>query len=86
MSTTATEITTSIRTFVVDRFLFGENNASLSNSDSLLDRGIVDSTGVLEMVAFLEERFGIQVSDDELIPDNLESIQKAADFVTRKMR
>jgi acyl carrier protein len=75
MSTMATEITSSIRTFVLDRFLFGDTSASLSNADSLLERGIVDSTGVLEMVAFLEERFGIRVSDDELIPDNLESIQ-----------
>jgi acyl carrier protein len=86
MSTTATEIATTLRGFVLDRFLFGDTSASLSNSESLLERGVVDSTGVLELVAFLEEKFGIQVSDDELIPENLESIQKAADFVTRKQR
>jgi acyl carrier protein len=74
-----------IRNHVVDRFLFGNSASLLSDSESLLERGIVDSTGVLEMVMFLEEKFGIQIDDAELVPDNLESIEKTAKFVRRKL-
>jgi acyl carrier protein len=86
MPQTMTSIATELRAYVIDRFLFGDTSASLSNSESLLERGIVDSTGVLEMVMFLEEKYGIKVQDDELVPDNLESIDKAADFVQRKLK
>lgn len=86
MSTmTTTETASEIRAYIVDRFLFGDTSAALSNEESLLERGIVDSTGVLELVMFLEEKFGINVADDELVPDNLESVAKAAAFVTRKL-
>jgi acyl carrier protein len=86
MSSAAIEIESEIRAFVLDRFLFGDTTVALSNDDSLLERGIVDSTGVLEIVMFLGERYGIKVQDDELIPDNLESVRKIADFVARKSR
>jgi acyl carrier protein len=79
------EISSDIRDLVIDRFLFGNPAVSLSNSESLLDRGIVDSTGVLELVMFLEEKFKIHVDDAELIPQNLESIDKTAAFVRRKL-
>jgi acyl carrier protein len=78
-------IATDIRAYVIDRFLFGDTSAALSNSESLLEQGTVDSTGVLELVMFLEDRFGIKVHDDELVPENLESIEKTADFVQRKL-
>ncbi|TIU26903.1 MAG: acyl carrier protein, partial [Mesorhizobium sp.] len=57
---------------------------SLSATESLLDQGIVDSTGVLEVIGFIEETFGIIVEDSELLPENLDSIQGIAQFIARK--
>lgn len=73
-----------IRRFVMTNFLFGEAPAVLGDEDSFLDTGIIDSTGVLELVAFLERQFGVQVSDEELIPENLDSVNLVASFVCRK--
>jgi acyl carrier protein len=73
-----------IRRFIVDNFLFGEEDGDLSCDDSFLERGIIDSTGVLELVAFIEERFGIKVKDNELVPANLDSINSLISFIERK--
>jgi len=73
-----------IRQFIIDNFLFGEVERTPSNDDSLLEQGIVDSTGVLELVAFLEKKFGIQIHGNELVPANLDSLNKLFDFVARK--
>lgn len=73
-----------IREFIVETFLFGADDAQLEDGDSLLESGVVDSTGVLELVGFLEEEFGIEVKDDELVPDNLDSIDNLAAFIGRK--
>lgn len=73
-----------IRQFVIDNFLYGETERVPGNDDSLLEQGIVDSTGILEMVAFLESRFGIEIYEHELIPSNLDSLNRIADFVARK--
>jgi acyl carrier protein len=75
-----------LRQFVVDNFLFGQPGDGLADSDSFLDRGIIDSMGVLELVGFLEESYGITVQDQELIPDNLDSIDKVASFLQRKLQ
>lgn len=72
-----------IRGFVVDNFLFGEESG-LKSDTSFLDEGIVDSTGILELVAFIEKEFGIRVADDELVPDNLDSIARVAAFIEKK--
>ena len=64
---------------------FGDTDAELSDDDSLLDSGIVDSTGVLELVAFIEDEFDLEVKDEELIPENLDSIDQLVAFVERKM-
>ncbi len=74
-----------IRQFITDNFLFGEADPSLSNDDSLLDHGIIDSTGVLELVAFLEDKYEIQIPDRELVPTNLDSINLMVQFVNRKV-
>jgi acyl carrier protein len=74
-----------IRGFVVANFLFGQENAALTEEQSFLESGIIDSTGVLELVAFLEQRFGIAVDDRELLPENLDSISNVTRFITRKM-
>lgn len=73
-----------IRQFIVDNFLFGEVERTPASDDSLLEQGIVDSTGILEMVAFLENRYDIEIREDELVADNLDSLNKLVDFVGRK--
>ncbi len=73
-----------IRTFVIDNYLFGEEG-KLRNDDSFMESGIIDSTGILELVRFLEATFGVKISDEELIPDNLDSIEKIAAFLQRKL-
>lgn len=74
-----------IRGFVNESFLFGQGDG-LSNDDSFLETGIIDSTGVLELVSFLEDRFAIRVEDDELVPDNLDSINRLVAFVEVKLK
>jgi acyl carrier protein len=72
-----------IRTFLVDTFLLGEDDG-FTDDESLLEQGIVDSTGVMELVAFLEGAFGITIDDDELVAANLDSVDRMAAFVSRK--
>jgi acyl carrier protein len=74
-----------IRQFIIDNFLFGELDTELSNDDSLLDRGIIDSTGVLELVTFLEDKYAMKIQDDELVPQNLDSVNGLVQFVNRKV-
>ena len=75
-----------IRDFIVETFLFGDTDATFEDGESLLDSGIVDSTGVLELVGFLESEFGLEVKDDELIPENLDSVDNLAGFIERKVK
>jgi len=72
-----------IRSFIVKTFLF-EDDKELSETTPLLEKHIIDSTGVLEIVSFLEQRFGIRVEDAELIPENLNSIMNIANYVAKK--
>ncbi|MGH8229587.1 MAG: acyl carrier protein [Steroidobacteraceae bacterium] len=65
-------------------YLLTGDGSNLRDSESLTGRGILDSTGALELVMHLEERYGIKVQDDELHPDNLDSVEKIAAFVERK--
>lgn len=71
-----------IRTFLCDNFIVSEDE--FTDDDSILEKQIIDSTGVLELVAFLEERFGIHIADEEMIPENLDSINRICDFLSRK--
>jgi acyl carrier protein len=73
-----------IRQFIVEQFLFGHGGSGLGASDSLVEKGLIDSTGILEMVSFLEKRFGIDVEDQELVPANLDSIERIVGFIERK--
>ena len=72
-----------VRDFVVKSFLFGDG-ALLRDDTSFLEEGIIDSTGILELVMFLEETYGIEIKDSELVPDNLDSLQNIARFVRNK--
>jgi acyl carrier protein len=79
-----TDYEVDLRQFIVENFLFGKQDAPLSSSDSLLEQGIIDSTGVLELVSFLEQKYRITIQDDELVPENLDSIDRLVGFVSRK--
>ncbi|BCH22809.1 acyl carrier protein [Mesorhizobium sp. L-8-3] len=70
-----------IRAFIVENFLFGDEDYALGDDLSLVENDIVDSTGILEMVSFLEERFGIAVADADIVPANLDSVARIAAFV-----
>jgi acyl carrier protein len=72
-----------IRKFIVGFFLFGREDG-LANGDSLLDKGIIDSTGVLELAAFMEKTYLIKIENDELLPENLDSINAIVSFLERK--
>jgi len=77
------DIAARIRAFVVTNFLFGKDNG-LTDEASFLEQGIIDSTGVMELVAHLEKEYGIKVEDAELVPDNLDSVRAVAAFVAQK--
>lgn len=79
-------IQTEIRQFVTDNFLFGQADRALANDESFLESGIIDSTGVLELIAFLESKFGISIADEELVPANLDSVDRVSQFVERKVQ
>lgn len=72
-----------IRTFIIENFMFG-NDEGLNDDTSFLEEGIIDSTGVLELVNFLEETYHIQVGDEELIPENLDSVDNITAYLNRK--
>lgn len=76
-------IESKIRAYVAENFLFGDA-AQLDVNDSFLDKGIIDSTGILEIVMFLEENFGIKVADSEMLPENLDSIANITRFIEKK--
>ena len=80
-----TEIRDRVRAFVVENFLFGEDEG-LKDDTSLLEEGIIDSTGILELVSFLEEEFTIIIEDEELIPENLDSINYVVGYLEIKMK
>lgn len=77
------EIKEQVRNFVTSNFYVADP-AALEDGASLLDGGIVDSTGVLEVISFIEDTFGITVEDSEMLPDNLDSIERIANFIARK--
>jgi len=70
--------------FIVENFLFGAEYG-LKDDRSFLDEGIIDSTGILELVSYLEEEFGIRIEDEELVPENLDSINNVVAYLERKM-
>lgn len=73
-----------VRAFIVENFLYGQDD-NFSEDVSFLEKGIIDSTGVLELVSFVEDKFGIVVQDQELIPDNFDSLGKLSAYISRKL-
>ena len=78
------EIREQVRSYIVENFLFGDD-VGLEDSTSFLDSGMIDSTGILEVISYLEESFSIRVKDDELIPENLDSIGNIIGYLGRKL-
>ena len=74
-----------VRQFIEDNFMFREDKTALADTESLLDAGLIDSTGILELVAFLEERFEIRVADADIVPDNMDSIRTIVSYVDGKL-
>ncbi len=79
------EVRGSLRDFITENFLFGDGNG-FNEHTSFLESGIVDSTGMLEIINFLEERYGITIEDDELVPENFDSLNQLGTFLARKLR
>ena len=78
-------IETLIKSYILENFLFADDNGRLQGDTSFLEEGIVDSTGVLELVMFVEETFGTTVEDDEIVPENFDSVEQLARYVRQKM-
>ena len=79
------DISLAVRRFIGENFLFRDDGDAITHDASLLDAGIIDSTGVLELVSFLETTFGIEVQDEEMLPENLDSIRAITGYVSRKL-
>ena len=77
------EIKAKLREFIKNNFLLG-NDATLKDDDSFMGKGIVDSTGILEVVSFVEETFNFKIADEELLPDNLDSINNLITYIKTK--
>jgi acyl carrier protein len=73
-----------VRRFILTNYLFTEDEKKLVDGESLMQSGTMDSTGILELIMFLEEAFGIKVADEEMVPANLDSVQNVVAFVERK--
>ena len=79
------QIRQSIKKFILENILFEDKEDILNYDDSFLKKGILDSTGILEVVSFIEEKFNISVDDEELIPENLDSVNNLTRFVNEKI-
>ncbi len=79
-----TDLRKKLKEFITETFLIGSDIKSIDDTDSFMEKEIIDSTGVLELTSFIEEEFEITVEDNELTPDNLDSIDKLANFIQGK--
>lgn len=75
-----------IRRYILENFLFTDDGTRLQDDTSFLEEGIVDSTGVLELVMFVEETFGIEVPDEDILPENFDSVERLTRYVEAKLR
>lgn len=73
-----------LRKYILENFLYTDDESRLSRDMSLIDNGVIDSTGVLELVSFIEESFGVKVDDSELVPDNFDSVARLVSYIQQK--
>jgi len=78
------DVRSELRNFILENYLFTDDQSALADSDSFLDKGIIDSTGILELIFFLEEKFSVKVDDEEMIPENLDSVDNIVKYVESK--
>ena len=79
------EVKTDVRRFIIDNFLFGSDDPLLTDEASFLQTGIIDSTGILELISYVEDSYNIEIADDDVTPENLDSLDRIAKFVVRKL-
>lgn len=84
-SPTQDQIKSELRRFIVENYLFREDDGNLADDDSFLAKRIIDSTGILELISFLESRFALRIADEDVTPDNLDSIHRITAYVQRKL-
>ena len=75
-----------VREFVIHNFLVGDDDAGFSDDQSFLETGLIDSTGILEVILFLETEFDLEIDDEEMVPDNLDSVANIGRFVLTKSK
>ncbi len=80
------ECRTKLRTLVLESYLFTDNESELDDNDSFLEAGILDSMGIMEVIAFLDDEFGVVVDEEEMIPENLDSISNLLIFIEKKTK
>jgi acyl carrier protein len=78
------QIEQELREFVIDTFLFGKEDTKLSNDDSFVEMGVIDSMGIMNLVSFVETRYGVEVANADLVPEVWDSVSRIARFVTSK--
>lgn len=79
------EIKAQVRQYILDNFLYSDDEGDLTDDMSLFDNGVVDSTGVLELVGFIEDTFEVAVDDTDLVPDNFDSVDRIVAFIQSKL-
>lgn len=85
MTASREQIRAKLRAYMLENFLFTENDAELDDGTSFLEAGILDSTGIMEVMLFVEEEFALTVADDEMVPSNLDSVSQLVEFIQRKV-
>jgi acyl carrier protein len=81
----SSDVNSRVREFIKDNFMYRDDRAELADTESLLEAGLIDSTGILELVAFIETEFSIQMADTDIVPDNLDSIDTIVRYVEGKL-
>jgi acyl carrier protein len=80
----SSDLVSTIRTYILENFLFTDDASAIGLDDSLLENGIVDSTGMMEIITFLESDLDVKVADEDMTPENLDSINRLVSYVQRK--
>lgn len=80
------DVNSRVREFIEDNFMYRDDREKLADTESLLEAGLIDSTGILELVAFIETEFSIQMADADIVPENLDSLETIVRYVERKRR
>lgn len=78
------QVTSTLRNYILENYLFTDDQNALADDDSFLDKSIVDSTGIMEIIFFIEEEYNLKVTDEEMVPENLDSINNLVAYITKK--